>query len=237
MTAPVAHGYPDWGRATPAADVIFYQQSGVVADNPVTLGPYFVGAQPAVGIFFRANVFGFQVRPVFYPDRALTAFLASQFLHLARAGVEFWGAIRTLGPWMTLEITPSAGPGGTFDATVWSAPAPAAIFTSHPTQSLINSRGNAIAIGGTGLTNATRVHLGMAHLYLAQRAGTWTGTLYSVDYTGTRVINQSRNFAAGEYFDEIVPLMPGTPQVEVINTSGVAATWDAHLVAVPNLAG
>jgi hypothetical protein len=234
VTSPVLHGYPDWGRATPAADVVFYQQFGAVANGFTQLGPYFVGATPAVGIFFRANGTAYRVQPTFWPDQAMSSYLGAQVLEFARGGVEYYGAIRTLGPWMTLDITPLVN-GNTFDATVWAAPAPATIFPNHGDPVLIEVPGQVIGIGATINVDATRIHTGMAHFYLAQRVGTHNATLYSVDYLGTKRRLVSRAMATGQYFDEVVPLASGTIQIQVVNTSGAASSVDGHVVALQNM--
>lgn len=236
MTAPLAHGYPDWTRQTPAADVIYSAGFGHAAPAFTQLGPFFTGATPAVGLFFRANADAFRVQPTFWADKALTGFLAGQVLEFARAGVEFWGAIRTLGPWMTLDVTPFGG-AGSFDWTLWQAPSPATIFNTHTDPRLIEVPGTAIGIGATSTFDATKIHVGRAHLYLAQRAGTYNGSLFSIDSLGVARRIVSRAMAAGEYFDEMVPLLGGTIRAQVVNTSGVASSLDIHVVAEQNMTG
>lgn len=235
MTTPLAHGYPDWTRQTPASDVLFTQSVGILSTGGVTMGPYFVGATSAMGIYFMSTDTGHQVHLDFYADQAGTILLATQALDFAQAGAFFRGAIRVLGPWVQVSVTPLA-PGGHFDVTAWAAPTPGTIFTGHSEPILVNSS-QAIGIGATITLTPNRVHPGLAHLYAAQRAGTYTVNVYSKNYTGIRSSLIGRVMAAGEYFSEMIALGGGTPELEITNSSAAGSTIDVRLVAVQNLTG
>lgn len=235
MTTPLAHGYPDWTRQTPASDVLFVQEIGAPSTGGVLRGPFFVGATPAVGVSFLSVGTGHQVHLDFYGDQALTQFLGSQSLDFARDGSQFRGAIRVLGPWLRITVTPFVN-GFTYNLSAWAAPTPGTIFGTATESVLINAS-QAIGIGATVALNADRLHPGVAHLYACQRAGAYTCSIYSVDFTGVRTFVLHRVMTALDFFSEMIALGSGTPQVEIINTSGAAQTIDVHLTAVPNLMG
>lgn len=235
MTAPIAHGYPDWTRQTPASDVLFVREVGTLSTGGVTRGPFFVGATTALGLYVEAVGTGHQVHLDFYADVAGTQYLGTQSLDLARGGAFFRGAIRTLGPWVRITITPFAA-GNTFNLSAWAAPSPGTIF-GNATESVLINTSQAIGIGATITLDANRLHPGVAHLYVAQRAGTFTANAYTVDFAGSRASIIGRVMAAGEYFSEMIALGSGTPEIEVTNSSGAGSTIDVRLVAVPNLTG
>lgn len=235
MTTPIAHGYPDWTRQTPASDVLFIKESIGAPLAGVTRGPFFVGATPAVGVYVNANGTGHQVALNFYADQAGTQFLGTQSIDLSAAGVFFRGAIRVLGPWVKIAIAPFAA-GNSIDLLAWAAPTPGTIFGTFDENVLVQAN-QAIGIGATVTLTAGRVHPGVAHLYAAQRAGIYTASVFTVNFAGGRTFVLRRNMAAGEFFDEMIALGSGTPQVEIINTSGAAQTIDVHLTAVQNLTG
>lgn len=119
MTAPVPHGYPDFGRFIAGADKLLAQESSVDIDASTTYGPYFVGDIPYVRFHFSDFVFAFDVVIVFYEDEAGLVTLGTEYFTTNALDV-FDQAFPALGPFMKVFVIPFQ-PNSSFGYTITAA--------------------------------------------------------------------------------------------------------------------
>lgn len=148
MTQPVIHGYPDFGRYQAQSDKFLQHQLNLDADAQVNYGPFFVGDVRAIGIIFLAIVNHFSVRLEFYDSSTLTNFMGSHQAAV-RAQTNLSTSFPVLGPWMRVEIEPSAI-NAQYEISLWTTSAITQIVLTGPEDCIMLSQvGNLPA----GLTN------------------------------------------------------------------------------------
>lgn len=135
MTAPVPHGYPDFGRFIAGADKLVTSVTDNNLAAPANYGPFFVGDIPFVRFYFRAFIRNFDVVYNFYEDEAQTILLGTESFVVRVLGF-YDQATPALGPFVTITVSPSAA-GGSFDMRVVAAhtqwrPGDASPLTSVP---------------------------------------------------------------------------------------------------------
>src|SRR5258706_7317529 len=119
MTAPLAHGYPDFGRFTAGADKLLADLSVAGLNVLTSYGPYFVGDVQFARLQFVAQVNHFACELQFYSDSTLSTFTAREAFSL-RQGDTYNHAFPALGPYLMLNVDPSAV-GAAFNAKVTTA--------------------------------------------------------------------------------------------------------------------
>lgn len=235
MTTPVAHGYPDWVRQNAVADVRYYDATNT--DNATyILGPFFVGAQPAVAFRLEALLNPHEVEVLFYNDAAATELLAAQEFDFAATGVLLYHALWAYGPWMTVRVTP-VGANSQMSARIWGVSHAGTIHPASTSMRIVSTTANAIAAGALETVQGSRIHPDLATICVAQRAGNYTFRLLSVASDGTRTPIIRLNKTGPDPVFGTVALLGGTPEFEMINNDAAAQTWDGYLVAHSHLIG
>lgn len=231
MTQPVTHGFPDWARQTPAVDVIYERIDVPDIDALTSYGPYFVGATPHVGVLFGATTNNFDASFSFFADEALTLSLADVHLEI-RQGQTAPQVIPAYGPWLRVNVVPSAA-NGSFFMRLWATPVPGRpMRDSARDNMLVSQTATNIGAGATSTFSPSRVWPGPAVWSVDTAAATWTAVLSTISPSGTvRLIDAMRNGASPTSRGVYLP--NASLQLAVTNTTGAAATFNVGLSAVP----
>jgi hypothetical protein len=107
VTAPIEHGYPDYGRFSPQQDILLLNVENDNTDAAVEHPLQFVGHVPYVYMLFQSSVNHFSVDMDYYADSAGTIQLFSQQVIVRQGGI-FVDTLPTLGPFLSVTVTPSA---------------------------------------------------------------------------------------------------------------------------------
>lgn len=235
MTAPVAHGYPDYGRYLAAADKLLVSDTQSNIDAVTTYPRMFVGDVPFMGIWLRVSTNHFRFNFDFYDAREGGNYLTGQPFSI-RQGSEMDITIPVGGPFCEMSAQPSAVD-GEFERTIWTAHS-SNQYTRLSYDSLILASFNAnINAGATQTISSSRVFAGEAHWFADSAAATWTARVETLDFQGTAVIiDEIRATAAGSDGRQIF-LPPIDTQIVVVNSTGGGATFRTALVGRPIVPG
>lgn len=109
MTAPIASGFPDWGRYQAQATKIYANSSftGAVAQVNVSLG--YVGDISQLGAYILIGAGTTELRFNFFADAALSLPLASHFMDM-RTLDKLARTVPVLGPFCQVTFIPSTTP-------------------------------------------------------------------------------------------------------------------------------
>lgn len=233
MTLPVAHGYPDYARQTPAQDVFYF------TDTPTwtglkTYGPFFCGAMPAIRILAQGITNNFQVAVSFTADSAGTQLLGAEALVLQAASY-FNGAITSEGPWFTVTIQASAA-NAQCQLTVSSANRAGIDQNPYDGNVLIAQTQVALGAGASTGFDAGIVWPGSAFLLMAQNAGTWNALVEYYTLAGGLIRVMRWSSTAGQAFHDRIYLPPAVVHIFIQNSSGAASNVDVYLTGEPSLA-
>jgi len=231
MTTPITHGYPDWGRFSAQADVVYNVENGTVAANPVTRGAYFVGNVPAVGFFFSVTAGAATVLVEWYDSAALTNLLATETYEFPN-GTFTQTTLATLGPYLFLSIL-DGGAGVTFNCRLWAAPVGRSWASGAGGSVLISVTNTAIAAGVTATNNASEIYVGPAYWTGWQGLANFVVFLEALDITGA-VTTLDRWQSAGLDFWRPVYLPPGRVRIRHVNQSGANTVYSSVLLKDPH---
>lgn len=225
MTAPVTHGYPDWGRYVAQADVILADSSAGPTGVDQQIGPFFVAGNKFIGL----NIL------ISGGATLLTIGWSTDSLGLNRMGfqtVPFRSnerlaiTVPVQGPYMMILIEPQVG-GVSMEWTVWTTAAnsPSTDGDMAPKQLIAN--GSSVAAGATRTDFATRILGGPAFFSADSSLATWVAILESYDETGaTQGIARLTN-ATVPGLNVVLPQRP--IQIRSVNTTGGAGSIRAYL--------
>lgn len=231
MTAPFAHGFPDWGRFVSEGDKIYTFTNRVGGANVETLGPFFVGDVPAISIQHVAVTWPMNVDFFFFADQALSQQMQGHsFSGFTTPIIET--VVPVLGPWMTIQLTSTAG------ASQWTLVVAsctgkrAALGTSLEQNVLLSKVADPVGAGVTITTDIRVIKPGPAILTIDTSLATWLATLSHVDLSGTVTrIDTITNLSATA--PRPVHLNGVTPRFTFKNNTGAAGSYTAALVSLP----
>jgi hypothetical protein len=231
MTAPVAHGYPDYGRYAARADKLIDQASAVTISATTTHGRYFVGDVPFVLPFLFADANHIRWRVQFY-DAATGGNLLAGFAISTRQGSQFDATVPVVGPFMSLQITPSAA--NTTYSFILST-AHSAIFDSptSATDNVLATINQSVAAGATVTSDSTRVWPGEATWFVRSTSTNWQFRIDTIDYLGAMLRVEHVALAAAGTQRGVIFLAPANMRLTVINGDAVAREFSTSLVARP----
>lgn len=127
MTAPVEHGYPDYGRYSARADVVLVKETGTVSNVITTRGPFFVGGNTHLAFEMFVSSGSVDVTFVYYQDQARTIELSQTNMSIQSANYCSM-TVPVRGPWLYLILAPSITP-FLFNLALWTAAGPS---IGHP---------------------------------------------------------------------------------------------------------
>jgi hypothetical protein len=231
VTAPVPHGYPDWGRQTPGSDVLLDQMIAVDIGTGVVRGPFFVGANQYVGIFVQGTVAGTQVFFNFFNDQAQNIALGRYSLDIANGGSASL-TVPVRGPWLYVSYI-SAGAHSTIDSVLWTAAIDAKDL-QNGSQSVCLYSLDAVSIGAstTRTDDLLDCWPGWGYLQGFCNAASYSIRLYSRDFTGTLQLLDNNNAVLNK-FGALIPLPPTPLRVVSVNGDAAARTLTVSLTVMP----
>lgn len=228
MTAPVPHGYPDWGRYAAQADVELIGTSALNQAVAVTFGRFFVGGVRHCAYIFTVATNHATVTLETYTAETGGTLLSQQTIE-CRAGGGFDVSIPVQGPWLAITVTPVGG-AIDFDLNVWTTAGNLASVTGPMAPRYALSQINiAVAAGATVTTNIPYTYPGLGHWVVFHTAATFNHTLRTIDSAGAvKIIDQiTQTTPPGARLIHIPPI---PMQLAIQNTSGAAAAYNASII-------
>lgn len=216
MTAPLPHGYPDFGRYQAGADKLLARLNVDPIGAGTTYGPYFVGDVTHVRVYFAPLVGNFNGIVRFYDDAALTNLLAEEGFS-AWSNDVFHQSFPALAAYMVLRVSP-VGAGQSFSATISTAHAnwrPVGINYNSPilfSQADINH-----AVGTTNL-DAVNVYPGPASFHGQAAVAGCQMSLQALDAGGT-VYHLARIHNVDGIATRLLYLPPMHIRLVILNTT------------------
>lgn len=226
MTAPVAHGYPDWARYSARADKVLADFSDPDIDALEVLGPFFVGDSPCLAVFFTAVTNGFRLAFNFYSDEAGTSYVTSHIFSIAALG-RIEQTIPVLGPWMTVTVDPSAV-NSSYMTVIATAFTPALQDAGSGSDNILYSVFATNFAVGTTIVNLTDVRPGPSNLYVILPPVLSDVRLYSRNYLGLLVF-LTNVVGNGNTAERRIYLPNTTLQLQIINAGGAPAAFTTVL--------
>jgi hypothetical protein len=235
MTAPVVHGFPDWGRYAAHATKIYTQQNGTTINGSTTYGPFFVGDQTHLAVVLNSSTDNLTLSLAYYIDEGGSALLGVQILGVA-VDVGYAQSVPVLGPWVQVTVNPVTTPA---DIVLWLYGVAGNILQLLPdeTSNLLVSQDVAnIGAGATINTNSARVWPGEAFWQVFCNAASWAARVQSITAAGTinLVDYQDSNYVrtARQIF------LPSCPtRLQLVNFDGAIRQYAWSLVARPLVPG
>jgi hypothetical protein len=230
MTAPLPHGYPDWGRYEAGADKLLYQQTGVVVNASTDIGPFFLGDVPYFRISFGGATNNFRVTLNFYDTSALTS-LIGQDCFDANAGDLYNRATPTLGAYLVVNVTPSAA-ASIFGMTLTTAHAPWVSNANDPASVILFEGVDVSHPIGITFVDASYVVPGWAQLHGRAIVAATEIDLYGSDYLGVlHFLNRIEN--ANGMVTRAVFLPPMHLRLRIRNLTAGAQLFTYSLQSIP----
>lgn len=231
MTAPIAHGYPDWGRFAARADTVWIRSNGFNVDVSATHGPFLSAAYQFLRIKFTASANHFQVFIEFYEDQA-GMFSTGIHNFECRQGTTLDWIFPILGPWMAVIVVPNVV-ASTYTLGLHSAWGPYHPTSSGPDQNLLINRINeSVPAGATENYDATFIWPAEAHWFAEKPAGTHEIRLVTLDTLG----NETPLSRLGPDLTSTrtpVFLTARMARIKFVNSAAAAAVFHATLVGRP----
>lgn len=235
MTAPVEHGYPDFGRYRASADKVYFDATVADIDGATDYGPFFVGDVDYLSLFFSPTTNHFLVTLGFY-DAPSGGANTGLFAFSARNTCTVDQVVPVRGPYVIMTVQPNAV-NGAFSALLASCPLHHSGGQAAGAGSLLISRTvAAIGAGATVTTLAQATRQAPAVWSVSSPAATWVARLESITFQGVvtvldRITQLSNEDARPIYLPHT------TVQISVDNTTGVASTFSAYLNTATMLTG
>lgn len=231
MTAPVAHGYPDWGRFSASSDKTYEVFSFLNQVGDVNSSVHFVGDVPYISLFTFVPVDGAFCFVNWFEDEALTPPLWTDAIELSNsATIQINLPVR--GPWMQVQWTPDTTPFDVF-GQVTSSRYPNAPIGDSAVRNVLLSRVNIpIGAGATVTSVAGTIIPGPAIWNIFATPATWTASVDAIhpDGTATRLDNIDNTRGKDSRF---LFLPPAVARISVTNTSGAGGAFFITLMAKP----
>jgi len=164
MTAPVSHGFPDWGRYQARAGKLFDLQLIFGQVGARTFGPYFVGDVRHLGLSLVVGTSGASIDLEYYADATLTFLMGQDHVTLLAGGV-FERTVPALGPYFIIRFTPNASP---FDIAmrIWQADDPSTPFALTAIDNILVSQVAVPHAPGVTSLDIVNARAGPANMYV-----------------------------------------------------------------------
>lgn len=231
MTAPSAHGYPDWGRFAASSDKLFdtFTQNNIAVT--FTSSTYFVGDVPYIGLFNVVTGNGAELTLYWGDDASLTHVLRTDTIEFSNnCSIDI--TIPVKGPYLVLQWVPVATPYSINGVLVSSRTSQSELGNSAIRNVLIRQVNTPVGAGATVQAIAASIIPGPAVWNLSCTAATYSATVSAIhpDLTAVRLdtISQVIPFAS-----RVLYLPPMLMVITVTNTSGAPASFSGTLMAKP----
>jgi hypothetical protein len=233
MTAPISHGYPDFGRTLARANVIYHNFSDADIDASETLASRFCGDRAFLTFRFFAVTNHFNLRFEFWDSASGGSFLAVD-IWSCRAGKFITGSIPVLGPWLRVVVAPSAV-NSAYEFRVYGTDAPYWPDTgSSFNNNLYAQDGISIGAGATRTDNFALIWPGPATWHAASTAASWTSYLEAIDDVGTTsIIDRATQVQDGPGNRRLVYLPRALCRVRTTNNDASARTFFLFVTGHP----
>ena len=232
MTAPVGHGYPDFGRYQAHADKRLLSEVGTVISVDALYPLGFVGDVGYLAIHFTATTNHFSVFIDFYEDAAYTSRFDGYAMDV-RQGCTLPTSVPVMGPFARVSVNPSAA-SSEFTCSMWTM-SRAAVFADLSAVStiLLSIDNDTVLAGATDVFGTTMILPGEASFVLnLEAAVSWRARLFSVDRNGTLRILSYVN-AENRGIPHQIYLPPTPLRLEVFNNDASNRALYASLSARP----
>lgn len=232
MTAPIAHGYPDWGRYAARSDVLLLDLTGEAYTGVVTHQLGFVGGYEGIAFSFIAVVGPYRVR-ISYGTTALSSSIVTQYTFEFQSGGMTNVVLPILGPYCFIEVR-GTGASTTYTITASTSQRDAIDQpASGKANAIINNYGQPIGAGATATATASVIWPGGAYLVVYCTGNNWVADVSALSYTGgNNFIDYLVSNGATET-QHFLFLPCSQIQVRVTNNSGIAQTYYVFLVGRP----
>lgn len=232
MTAPVGHGYPDFGRYQARADKRLLSEVDTVisVDTLYPLG--FVGDVEYLAIHFTATTNHFSVFVDFYEDAAYTSRFDGYAFDV-RQGTVLPTSFPVMGPFARVSVNPSAA-SSEFTCSMWTMSQSATFANLSAVSTILLSIDNdTVLAGATDVFGTTTVIPGEGSFMLnLEAAVSWRARLFSVDRNGTlRLLDYANAEIRG--FPHTLFLPPTPLRLEVFNNDASNRALYASLSVRP----
>lgn len=227
MTAPLAHGFPDWQRNRPSTNVLYLNTSVVTTGN-ADYGPFFVGYSPCVGIDLFDTTGDLQVLLGWYGNDAVNI-TTGQRVIVCTAGGGFHGSVKNLGPWLSVSVLPK-GATAQYSMALFATEKAGMWDRLGKDNELIVVTAFNLGAGANTTWTATRTWSGPVTIDLGQVGGTWNADVGVLDSTGTLVRMGHHDSTWGQKYQAQLhaPLSP--MQIVMRNTDAAAHNHWAYIV-------
>lgn len=213
------------------SQVILINETFPDIDVLTTLGPFFTGSRPFVGVSITSIGQSATYTLRFWADEALTELLEQRAFSI-RVATSGTFTIPALGPWMSFDISPNAA-NLSANVGLWSTNSEFRDMSTTVTSNLLIAQLNVnIGAGATTVFSGSRVLPGEAVWAVDTAAATWTAVLRSISASGANAtINAMRNGANPTSRTVFLPYC--NVEAAVTNTTAAAANFTVTLNARP----
>jgi hypothetical protein len=230
MTAPIAHGYPDWGRFSPQSDVNWLTLSGTSIAVTTNYGAFFLGTTSWLGVDAFVQTNNARISLQFFRDAGLSQ-IAGVFTFDLLSGGIFDGAIPVNGPYLYVTVIPSANP-AVFDLGLWSAAGPISGLSDSDSLVLISEDFVAFPVGTSIKGPASRLQAGPSHFFAEANVASWAVQLEGCRYDGTFLpFAKLSNVTGAGTVTAYLPTM--LVRARCVNGTGGAGNVTVYLVTPP----
>lgn len=230
MTAPVAHGYPDWGRFVARANVKWLKETGVAITAASERGSFFLGHTTHLGVKFTCTTGHASISFSWRTGAAAADEVATTGIDV-RDDTIYVGAIPVVAPYVVVTVTPgSVNP--TFNLALWSAAGPLPFLDHSDTNVLLSDILTPWGLGIATTGVATYVTPGLAYLSCFASITNYTATVESIDASG--VTQRLLIYGGAHNGLSMAVYLPATPvRLQLDNNVGPGATIEYALTSDP----
>jgi hypothetical protein len=234
MTAPIPTDFPDEGREQPSANKIFVQQAALLLTGTINLGPFFVGDQSHLVVYFDTITNNATLGLDYYSDASLGQFIGQQTLSVA-PGAGFGQSLPVVGPFVYLTLSPVPA-NATVNLFIYSAAGPLMNVRQGEIANILASQIGYVGAPGTTFVNTSQVWPGEAH-FTTSLPGTLSEIrLEAVQANGTITMIDTTVGANLQRANTV--FLPRCPtRLRIVNTAGASQSYTFALCARPNHPG
>lgn len=231
MTQPVSHGYPDYGRTSARADVLWHDIIDPDIDAQETLPKKFIGDRGYVQFFFSADTNHFDLTFNYYMDAGLTQ-LSTATAWSCRSGNHIEASDPVKAPWVVVVVTPSAV-NSAYTFRMWGTDVPANTLSINDTGTqLYDLDGVSIGAGVTRTDVLIPTYSGPATWRMATNSTNWSSYLEAITPTGA-IVHIDR-ISQDQVSERILVYLPrATCRVRTTNNEAAAKTFFGFVSAHP----
>lgn len=231
MTAPVAHGYPDYGRTSARANVLYHDVTDADIDAQEALPRKFVGDRAYIQFFFSADTNHFDLSFTYSIGSAGQQTTATQKFSCRQGGsIESSDPVK--GPYVSVVVTPSAV-NSAYTFKMWGTDGPSHQGSNDDFGNLLYDQ-DGISIGAT-TTRTDEISVvwpGPASFFVVSTAASWTSYVEGINKSGT-VRHIARRSQVSPVEPQLFFLPRSTVRIRTTNNDAGARLFFMYLNAHP----